>query len=112
MAYKLTSGSHLGAVRNWIKQNATNGEQVDWGSSECLNLQQDLTVSRLEHLAQDVRNAVMSDLRRAMGVCSNFEPDVLSDGNEGWIYCIHCNNHRKLHEDFRGDAGFALCNDH
>lgn len=58
----ITSGNHLSVVRNWIKRNATNGEHVKWGSYECLSLYSQ-TPRDLEHLAQDIRNAVLKEMR-------------------------------------------------
>ena len=60
--FGIKGGAHLGVVRNWIQRKAWNGENVTWGSLEYLRLH-DLTVSDLEHLAQDIRDAVLEEFK-------------------------------------------------
>jgi hypothetical protein len=57
------SGAHIGAIRNWIQWNCFNGDQVDWGSDEKLNLKREFTVKSLEDLAQMIADDVIDDPR-------------------------------------------------
>lgn len=57
---KIKSGSHLSVVRSWIQRNALNGESVTWGSEQFLQLKSQ-TVSDLENLAQEIRDAVEAE---------------------------------------------------
>lgn len=60
----ITSGSHLGVVRNWIKCHFCfgNGETVIWGSHECLK-GRDVHVDDLERLSQDIRDAILKEYK-------------------------------------------------
>jgi len=58
----IKSGAHLGAIHSWIQREAWNGETVTWGSNEFLKLK-DLTVADMEHLAQDIRDAVLKEFK-------------------------------------------------
>lgn len=54
----INSGTHLGAVRTWIKWNCKNGERVTWGSNDSVG---ELTVAQLEEIAQRVSEAVKDE---------------------------------------------------
>lgn len=97
----ITSGPHLGVVRNWIKHKARNGSDVRWGSSDVIEMYSSLTPFEMEQLAQSIRDAVLEDLRRATGTCDNFELDYTSE--EAWVLdrCINCWEHRSLHKEKR-----------
>jgi hypothetical protein len=47
------SGSHLAAVRRWIKWNFTNGDRVAYGSET--SLRGKISAKDLERLAQEIR---------------------------------------------------------
>lgn len=57
-------GSHLGTVRSWMQRKAANGESVTWGSNEELRFRCSITPSLLENLAQDIRDASISDMKK------------------------------------------------
>lgn len=59
---EIKGGKHLGAVRDWIKRKARNGEHVNWGSYEYLDLV-DITVTAMEFLAQEIRCAVLKEFK-------------------------------------------------
>jgi hypothetical protein len=80
MKNEITSGAHLGVVRNWIKWHAWNGSRIDFGSREMLKMK-GLSALDLDRLAQDIRDAVieeeglrvseLDDLARRLGRKSN-----------------------------------------
>lgn len=62
----IESGIHLAAVRNWIKWNCPNGDQVTWGSNDSIG---EMTVVQLEEVAQRVYEAMKDEcdqLREAL----------------------------------------------
>lgn len=95
----MTGGSHLGVIREWIKRKAFNGEGVLWGSHQILKLG-DVSVYDLEYLAQQIRNAIVRDIKKEIKICDNFYPDFQSD-NFG--ICENCGQRRHLHELLEDD---------
>lgn len=55
-------GPHLGTVRRWIQCRFTNGSDVRWGSTDRLGNTW-LTVLEMEALAEDIKNAIVDELR-------------------------------------------------
>ena len=62
MIKDITSGPHLGVIRNWIKHRFHNGDQVRWGSYEPLTTNRSMSTAELERLAQDIYDAVMGEI--------------------------------------------------
>ncbi len=60
----IKGGRHLGTVREWMQRCARNGDQVTWGSQEELHFSRMLTPALFEQLAQDIRDAALSELSR------------------------------------------------
>ncbi len=54
---EITSGGHLGVVRDWIKCHFRNGEHVIWGSTTPL-ISHSLCAWDLDHLAERIKQAV------------------------------------------------------
>jgi len=96
---EIKSGAHLGIVRSWIQRKARNGETVIWGSDTYLELAP-IAVRDMEWLAQDVRNAVIKEVKDALQrdgfyICKNFEVNIKSKTCND---CKHCGHTRLLHE--------------
>lgn len=62
MSFEIKSGKHLGVVRSWMQHSAVNGDQVTWGSNEQLKMRINLTPDVMEHLAQDIADAVVGEV--------------------------------------------------
>ena len=73
----VTSGEHLGVIRRWIQHEAANGEEVTWSSRTPLRWLHDLSCADLEALAQDIRDAVLSEFR-------------IKDHDHEYRYVLHC----------------------
>jgi hypothetical protein len=94
------SGPHLGAVREWIKCRAYNGEYVTWGSEEHLKL--DVTVRDMERLAQRIYDSVARDLLGRISICSDFQSEITTPpykGTDRVNVCAHCGFTDRLHEE-------------
>jgi hypothetical protein len=62
MSFDIKSGKHLGVVRSWMQHKAKNGSDVTWGSNEPLQILGSLTPDVMEHLAQDIADASVSEV--------------------------------------------------
>jgi len=69
---KIESGSHLSTVREFIKQKARNGNTVEWGSLDYLELNS-LTVIDMERLSQEIRNSVRKEILQEVRTAINLE---------------------------------------
>ncbi len=56
------SGSHIGAVRNWMQRKFKNGSSVIWGSNDLLE-NSCLTVNDFEYLSQRIRDVVLREFK-------------------------------------------------
>jgi hypothetical protein len=55
-------GLHLAAMRQWIQERAINGERVEWGTEQVVQLPP-LSVRDLEHLACRIGAAAVNDAK-------------------------------------------------
>ena len=58
-------GPHLKTVRSWMQGGFRNGSTVEWGSDEKLT-GTDLTPKQLEHLAEQIKDALVQDIIRTL----------------------------------------------
>lgn len=98
------SGGHLGVMREWIKWNARNGDQVQWASNDVVQLKS-LSVNELEILAQEIRNKVFEETKHLLyhKVCDNFEPTFTKIKIRDFDFCEHCGNHKRFHKGYDED---------
>lgn len=67
-----TGGEWLGAARNWIQWNCSNGSDVTWGSHDRLKIDKSLTVSDIENFAA----------RIAIATLEQYKANLVTDGEK------------------------------
>lgn len=82
---KQKGGSHLGCIRAWIQMFFRNGEQVNWGSEDVLQLGgHALRVIEFENLSTSIAtNAIIDNFKTENKICMFCQNKV----KYSWIDC-------------------------
>jgi hypothetical protein len=89
----MSGPKYLARLHQWLKSRATNWSDLGWSSPKEVEFKNAVTLSDLEGLANDVKDAVLDEVETALpGLCGLFKPD-----DDDQMRCKNCGYYRNIH---------------